>query len=657
MSLPENTLKRKLSPGGDQQPDLKKRRGSPAEGERIIKPISTKRRVSPSKNQQPDSEKRKVSEDREEGIIKSVSTKHKASEDEGQQPDLEKRLGDEGQQPETKKQKVSRPKKHGNDHVSPFAAVEQRDVVGDETSGSTPFEDTNAGSKADKVSPAGRGNKGGREHGKKNDKSAGDEKKEDQGTRDREDPDDGSAKAAAFQLIVREAQALFAQLVLLVEMMRCALEQGEGADSNEWQHLQIEKVCDLAAQPGVASNLCLSRLPGHWFTDIQRLRSMHRRTNDLEEQLRTCMDEVSRSREAFSKAVLERTEILHVAPDDDLWPATAKEQGRLASQARADLRRAEAERAALERQIVTNRKLEQSLLITAMSAAEGVLIDVDLVSAPKVIRKLLDEPTAEPSIPPIDNPPQPRAAIPRRGDAMNAARSTHAGPTQPEERAIEPPRSLNDIIREENAKALRDAAQAWTEAEQRFDAIRDGYGERFASFLDARLKGHVIGSETDFDKSYYLDRSKASHDLGVAKDRYRFARREARRVGAIPRHQLTSDYGDWSDDGYDDASDYGRRHPGNELARELKIDAIEKWKRDLEVEDDTGNMVKEEDRHDLESGGKSLADVSVTSLMDVAVGKHRTRIDKWTAHQEKLRAALGPIPLEDALWFQEFSGM
>ncbi|KAK3681942.1 hypothetical protein LTR37_020738 [Vermiconidia calcicola] len=634
MSLPENTLKRKLSPGGDQQPDLKRFKGSPAEGERIIKPISTKRKVSPGKNQQSDSTKRKVSPDGEEKTIKPISRKRKASEDEGQQPD-------------TQKQKASGPEKHNTDHISPFAAAEQQDEVGDETSPSAPIEGINAEDKARIGTSAEHGYKDGRKHGKLDDKSTGGEERPNQETEKGENTDDESAKAATFQRLVRQAQSLFTQLVLLVEMMRCALERGQSADSNEWQQVQIGIVCDLAAEPG------------HWFTDMQRLRSTHHRTDDLEEQLRTCMNEVSRSREAFADAVLKRTEILHVAPDDDLWPATAKEQARLASQAREDLHRAEEERAALKRKIATNRKLEQSLMITTMSAAEGVLVDVDLISAPRVIRELPDERTAEPNIPPIGNPPQPQAAppIPPRGGAMNAARSTHAEQTQPERRPAEPPRSLNDIIRDEKGKALRDATQAWTEAEQHFDAIRDGYGERFANFLDARLKGHVSGSETDFDKSYYLDRSKASHDLSVAEDRYRFAKREAKRVGAIPRHQLTSNYGDWSDDGYDDASDYGRRHSGNELARELKIEGIEKWKRDLEEEDDTGKMAKEEDRHDLESGGKSLADVSVTSLMDVAIGKHRRRIDEWAAQQEKLRAALGPVPIGDALWFQEFSGM
>ena len=107
-------------------------------------------------------------------------------------------------------------------------------------------------------------------------------------------------------------------------------------------------------------------------------------------------------------------------------------------------------------------------------------------------------------------------------------------------------------------------------------------------------------------------------------------KKEAQRAGVLAARDLTSDFGDRSDGGYDVRSD---RHS---LLWELEREVIEKWRNDERQKEAASQGGWKVEAPAQEPGGKSISILSADSLGQLALGRRRKLIDEWKAHQDRL---------------------
>ncbi|KAK3681937.1 hypothetical protein LTR37_020733 [Vermiconidia calcicola] len=353
----------------------------------------------------------------------------------------------------------------------------------------------------------------------------------------------------------------------------------------------------------------------------------------LEEELCECKDQIVQAQRAFADAIVKRTDILHTAPDEDLWPETSKEQTRLASLAISALHQANTDYNNCKLQIRNSHEQEDFCFRIVVSGAEDALIEVDIIRGPKVLHEKPQQRRGQPDnqIPPVNTVAKPAPPAPT-GESVPAG-------------VERPPHNILDVVRQENRDGLKHARRTWSEASHNRRRVRESYRPELAKFLNEKKNGEIGGTKIDFDAFRYLRQQKAEHEYGRAENHYEYTKKMARKAGAIRREELTSDYGDWSDDGYDDISEDGYY----DVLKDLRNETIEKWLSDQTQEEDIEGHG--EDRSEMpgrKSEGRYLAPmVKLESVFAVAVGKDRKRIDKWQFMQEEVRESLDMRPLPD----------
>ena len=221
---------------------------------------------------------------------------------------------------------------------------------------------------------------------------------------------------------------------------------------------------------------------------------------------------------------------------------------------------------------------------------------------------------------------------------------------------------MQDIVRDGKKPQLDGARRRYWDAEERLQAVRDGYPSELKSFLDARRNRDVTGTRTEFDGACFLVYSRASHELKIAMEEYDFTKKEAQGAGVLAARYLTSDFGYPSDDGYDVRSD---RHG---LLCELEREVIELWRNDERQREAASQGGWKVEAPAREPGGKSISIFSADSLGQLALGRRRKLIDEWKAHQDRLRADLRSVPPRsenvgyaqdepERYWFQRWFGL
>ena len=106
---------------------------------------------------------------------------------------------------------------------------------------------------------------------------------------------------------------------------------------------------------------------------------------------------------------------------------------------------------------------------------------------------------------------------------------------------------------------------------------------------------------------------------------------------AIPHEDQTSDFGEWTDDGYDDAN--SDKEDG--LVWGLEKEKIEGWLSNDQVQDiPCQDETYDEQYHRVESGDSGMSE----DPDYMACGKRKERLDTWKAHQDGLRAGLAHLP-------------
>ena len=259
----------------------------------------------------------------------------------------------------------------------------------------------------------------------------------------------------------------------------------------------------------------------------------------------------------------------------------------------------------------------------------------------------------------------PNGARRTASDSSEFMRSSQPGGLPRAENTHNPPPRMQEIVRDAKERHFDEARKAYSDASRVMRHIRDNYHPQLERFLADEKKGNIVGTRTEFDGACFLEHAEATHELEIAKARYQFAKREAKRTGVIPREVWTSDFGDWPDDGYEERSEKGSE---DDLVWGLTKERIEKWRADEGQKDLLGQSEWEGHQLRDEDGHQSIAASSHAAFEDVAEGKMRRLIDEVKAHQERLRAAPAFVALRSNMmeahrepcnrqWFQEICGI
>lgn len=446
-----------------------------------------------------------------------------------------------------------------------------------------------------------------------------------------------------------QAQEFLTLLVIVVEGRRQANDKQACAA----QQARIDTLCAAAAQPGVSENYHLREIPICWFGDLGLVQNGRNYTKEVEERLDRWLSEMYHENIALDTAIARRTSVLFDIPRGVTWPAIAHDHNDEISAVRLKLSQLEETRFGLEKQLADMRlALEDDDRTMVFSLAERALLRLGLI---------------QPRSGSIDQVTGASGNEAYREDASIPAPVTTAPKRAPSRYLGEDgsPSTLQNTIQNGKKADLRNARRAASEASRCFHDIRNRYHKELREFLGAKGRGEVIGTRTEFDATYFLERNRANHELGIAMADYEFVKQQARGVGVLRPEDITSNFDDDPNDGYDDIS--LQLDPVREMQREV----VEAWRsneQQKEVLSESKWNAQRLDGLEGDAGPRSIGALSGFSFDQLALGKRRKLIDRWKAHQEKLRASpeimrlpyearYGHTGVASRYWFQECSGI
>ena len=198
--------------------------------------------------------------------------------------------------------------------------------------------------------------------------------------------EDKKARQEKLSLQLEQACNLWKQLVLFFEAQRLNLGDGLPTQFAEKQQAHLNRLCELAIEQGMRENPFLDELSGNWFSERQRLQTKQKRTKDQEEELRQCLEEISRTRDIFDNAVDQRTDTLVDIDPADIgpWPAPARVQNEAVSAAREDLEQALKEYKAIQEEINISKLAEQQIAELPNAMAKAALIKLSYLQSAQV---------------------------------------------------------------------------------------------------------------------------------------------------------------------------------------------------------------------------------------------------------------------------------
>ena len=513
-------------------------------------------------------------------------------------------------------------------------------------------------------------------HRKENDERNGQSNEEDLNGKKPEQQDPQARKKAEEK--VDAAMKLLMGMVLLVEAHRYDKETKNCAEPSEKQEHHLGQVCELATQPGIAENRHLSKISIKFFPEIEKLNQVREQRKVLEEELNRCLDEVRQAGKAISAALVKRTKHILSQPDVEFWPEAVIEQNQLVDKARNERKDAEKKCNELREAIQPLRSIEHASARLPLFYAEEGLLKMALLQGPAQIspsdedseeetsqeggrqddrhrhERHSDEQNAEErsqeferhfsgASGPNDHHGRGRQEHRRHeGGRRRSRRGRSARQDVPpsDERPKAPARTMQDLIHDAQRNQLNFAKGVRSDCSRIRREHQRGYKRELSKFLRQKKEGEILGTKTDFDHDYFLEQTRVTMEIGIAERRIEFAEKAAKITGAIRREEMTSDFGDWSNDGGD--SNSNRSGPVWDLDKEI----IETWRLDEKQKDvSSASNWRAEER---DSGGESIVSASSRDhVYDVATDKPGARIRRWQEHQEKLRASsqLAGLPL------------
>ena len=406
------------------------------------------------------------------------------------------------------------------------------------------------------------------------------------------------------------------------------------------------RLLSLAATPGMSTRPALKPLPASWWERMQRMQQSQAQSDAIEAKIkeqRTALDGAIAAQEA---AQIRRTGILLRRPKDIPFPEEAQN-------ADHDLLEACEQAQSIQREYG-----EETRRLSKLREGQAIMMTMSLDQAEEaLIRGGLIKPSDAPAEPPKTAVTEEGAKKQQGQRRPNSERPDFGRRGQDDHFQDEDrPWTVRDTLREYKQAELCDARKTFSDASREFHAVRDNYGADLARYGQEVDNGERVGTRTDFDIEYFDKRNWCTHQVIVAQEAYRYARKQAEKVGLPDALDMqTSDFADRSDDGYAESELDPRKY--------LNVDRIERWRND-----DGQRTVDALPERPFGKGAVHQASVASPPAMlpddhdFLAEGRMRKLIDRWEVEREELRLRMIAYRMEHAAlagerFFRAFCGV
>lgn len=436
------------------------------------------------------------------------------------------------------------------------------------------------------------------------------------------------------------------QLLLLLEKRRV---MKRGTTLMSAQPGGMLRLFELLADPNLAMNPYLDALPSEFIQDIGPVAHSAKEANQAKERLGAREAEVVPAGKAYNDALVQRSfAMLEITDNSEeamrAHNATVAEAWEALKAARAARDEAKEEWEILARGVDWDcaapfAKAEASLVAARqLVPAPGNQQDENQDNySPRAARS--DSRSCGQSRRREERAQREQRDENQDGHRNRAERASSRGSRRQDERrrstGAPPCHKLIRQMQDDKQRLMEDARRHLCRMEKKFDGVRNHYYYHLDNFLHDKDAGRDVGTRSDFDRKYYLERKEANHRLTLAQQAWEFALGEADETDALTREQRVRYLDDW------DESDHGE-HEGNEHERDLIWEAteqvIEAWL------DDEGMRETRSARHwhamqeHKDEGGQTVGELEEIELrLLLATGRQRRLIDGWQAEQRRAR--------------------
>ena len=411
-------------------------------------------------------------------------------------------------------------------------------------------------------------------------------------------------------------------------------------------HLQT--VCDLVNQSDLRMTTNLD-FPFGGLDDLKRLCESRERSQAKEHEYRECLDGIDSALKSRTRAILSSR------IDDEKSSEEAVELERQISEADQALEAAEQRCCIVHEELRLEHEEDERKSELVLKSAENTLVKKGLLQP---CRGETENGRTE------SEQKRPAgstygAADDKRYEHQHSQRTRSGGSYYQDFHTARPPREMRDVVQDEKASAVEKAEGELEHIAIQRERARRNYGRNVRQYLAANKREQVRGTKSDFDRMFFMEQIDFTAEQLEAERRLERARQHAKAAGVMQSEDLTSDFGDLSDNGYTNASDHGE-----DLLWGLKKEEIRDWADRIDVlfVDGEPKAIGENDWSVMgdrpEPGGKPVHAISdgiqpyLDDLLDEP--ERRKAIDDYRQKMDRLRAT---IALRELHWWEECCGI
>ena len=440
-------------------------------------------------------------------------------------------------------------------------------------------------------------------------------------------------------------------------------------------------------------------MPFTCVSEFGRLDEARQHRRELESAYQERSHQLDRAMDAFESAVIERTAFLLSGSSEELSTSEPSKIEVRVQHARSEVEKSEEQCVLIQDQLDRSRAEEDALTDLPIRMAESAITKMGLVLATEppvgtkeakadaVISPNVTDREREKSKEPQRAYPQrdyaPRAAEGSRdekhrgkGEALRApaqgygdhvlgpwnagvrkSRDVWAPSRYGYARSVQPyRRDIRDVKRDQVMKVRR----VLSDISRQRRNLRKNYHRDLDALLQAQSERQRATPKIEFDQNHFVEQGRFTQQQITAEAEQELYTRQAKELHAFYAEEVTSDFGDWPSDGYDD-SGFEPLCP----IWKLEEARITRWV-DSERERlglNNGRLVPLQDSDwdvtepHMEPDGATVLpfrDGIEPNFEELCVGKWRQKIDEYQHKQAKLRA----LPkLGTLFWWQEMPGV
>jgi hypothetical protein len=455
---------------------------------------------------------------------------------------------------------------------------------------------------------------------------------------------------------ISQAKGFLNQMIVFYGVLRQHGWRSQQTNYEMTEKLQrlMTELCKAIQAPEVTTNPWLDKIPIQWFVEMESLIPLWTEVQGLRGQLNACIQRYVEAEQAFETALSEQAEALTKDIGDRNVRPNGGESGDAVDEAHERLQSDVEERRRVQRRLETAEEVARESSQWALQAGETALIksgllrriDVDgsnHAEENQAVGNLVVN--SRPSGRPEQRQEQFERGLPAPNDPGQRGghgQSEHGNATRHQQHDADGriPRSVEDQHHTHRLDDLRNAEEAWREATADIERFREQYNKRLASFLQARNDGECEGTQEEWDLMQLTDHRALIDAAEVAELQFNKAKAAAKQVGAIRPKYMTSEFGDFEDDGYEDQSESDENRTRYDLVWELRKAHIERWLQDPELEAiEPESEWRPSDSQEDPDSLPLLGDSGKLDFDDEAFGTKRKYIDRQKQKQEELRLA------------------